>query len=145
MTFIQHFSRGRHWRALGYAAIAVTGSLLSACNVAGDAAEEPAEVGSVQQALSERFDGETLLRGVFFGRGPVAALLPEIWGKVPLEQEDAAEAFRSGMKQLENSGKRPDEELLRLIASNQSAAARLSGLDRSWLWRLLEKYGIAKG
>lgn len=28
---------------------------------------------------SVRFDGETLVRGIFFNRGPVADLLPEVW------------------------------------------------------------------
>jgi len=40
------------------------------------------------------------------------------------------------------------EYLVRLMqhtGGNQSAAARLSGLDRSWLWRLLVKHGLAKG
>ena len=35
--------------------------------------------------------------------------------------------------------------LMQHTGGNQSAAARLSGLDRSWLWRLLVKHGIAKG
>jgi transcriptional regulator of acetoin/glycerol metabolism len=35
--------------------------------------------------------------------------------------------------------------LMQHTGGNQSAAARLSGLDRSWLWRLLIKHGIAKG
>jgi two-component system, NtrC family, response regulator GlrR len=35
--------------------------------------------------------------------------------------------------------------LMQHTNGNQSAAARLSGLDRSWLWRLLVKHGIAKG
>ncbi len=35
--------------------------------------------------------------------------------------------------------------LMQHTAGNQSAAARLSGLDRSWLWRLLLKHGLAKG
>ncbi|MBX3229848.1 MAG: sigma 54-dependent Fis family transcriptional regulator [Labilithrix sp.] len=35
--------------------------------------------------------------------------------------------------------------LMQHTGGNQSAAARLSGLDRSWLWRLLLKHGIAKG
>jgi DNA-binding NtrC family response regulator len=35
--------------------------------------------------------------------------------------------------------------LMQHTNNNQSAAARLSGLDRSWLWRLLVKHGIAKG
>jgi transcriptional regulator with GAF, ATPase, and Fis domain len=35
--------------------------------------------------------------------------------------------------------------LMQHTNGNQSAAARLSGLDRSWLWRLLIKHGIAKG
>ncbi len=34
--------------------------------------------------------------------------------------------------------------LMQHTNGNQSAAARLSGLDRSWLWRLLVKHGIAK-
>ena len=34
--------------------------------------------------------------------------------------------------------------LMQHTGGNQSAAARLSGLDRSWLWRLLVKHGIAK-
>lgn len=34
--------------------------------------------------------------------------------------------------------------LMQHTGGNQSAAARLSGLDRSWLWRLLVKYGLAK-
>jgi DNA-binding NtrC family response regulator len=34
--------------------------------------------------------------------------------------------------------------LMQHTGGNQSAAARLSGLDRSWLWRLLIKHGIAK-
>jgi DNA-binding protein Fis len=29
--------------------------------------------------------------------------------------------------------------------NNQSAAARMSGLDRSWLWRLLVKHEVTKG
>lgn len=37
------------------------------------------------------------------------------------------------------------ERLMQHTGGNQSAAARLSGLDRSWLWRLLEKHGITKG
>lgn len=35
--------------------------------------------------------------------------------------------------------------LMQHTSNNQSAAARLSGLDRSWLWRLLVKHGLAKG
>ena len=34
--------------------------------------------------------------------------------------------------------------LMQHTNGNQSAAARLSGLDRSWLWRLLVKHGLAK-
>src|SRR4029079_12244746 len=34
--------------------------------------------------------------------------------------------------------------LMQHTNGNQSAAARLSGLDRSWLWRLLVKHGIAR-
>ena len=34
--------------------------------------------------------------------------------------------------------------LMQHTGGNQSAAARLSGLDRSWLWRLLAKHGLAK-
>ncbi len=34
--------------------------------------------------------------------------------------------------------------LMQHTGGNQSAAARLSGLDRSWLWRLLVKHGVAK-
>jgi transcriptional regulator of acetoin/glycerol metabolism len=37
------------------------------------------------------------------------------------------------------------QRLMQHTQGNQSAAARLSGLDRSWLWRLLVKHGIAKG
>ncbi|MBS2013727.1 MAG: sigma 54-dependent Fis family transcriptional regulator [Deltaproteobacteria bacterium] len=37
------------------------------------------------------------------------------------------------------------EELMKQTGGNQSAAARVSGLDRSWLWRLLVKYGMTKG
>ena len=37
------------------------------------------------------------------------------------------------------------ETLMKHTGGNQSAAARLSGLDRSWLWRLLVKHGMAKG
>jgi DNA-binding NtrC family response regulator len=33
--------------------------------------------------------------------------------------------------------------LMQHTGGNQSAAARLSGLDRSWLWRLLVKHGLA--
>jgi two-component system response regulator GlrR len=36
-------------------------------------------------------------------------------------------------------------QLMQHTGGNQSTAARLSGLDRSWLWRLLIKHGIAKG
>ena len=36
------------------------------------------------------------------------------------------------------------ETLMKQTKGNQSAAARLSGLDRSWLWRLLVKYGMDK-
>jgi hypothetical protein len=125
MTFHPH-ARRTLTRSLSCVALALTGSLLAgACSGTAPTSEEPSELGSAQQALSERFDGETLLRGVFFGRGPVAALLPEIWGKAPLAQEDAAEAFRSGIKGLESGPDgRPDEELLRLIESGQSPAAQ---------------------
>jgi len=35
---------------------------------------------SSQQPLAvSRFDGETLMRGIFFGTGPAASLLPELW------------------------------------------------------------------
>ena len=37
------------------------------------------------------------------------------------------------------------DALMKHTGGNQSAAARLSGLDRSWLWRLLVKHGMAKG
>lgn len=36
------------------------------------------------------------------------------------------------------------EQLMAHTDGNQSAAARLSGLDRSWLWRLLVKHGLVK-
>ena len=35
--------------------------------------------------------------------------------------------------------------LMQHAGGNQSVAARISGLDRSWLWRLLVKHGLAKG
>lgn len=36
------------------------------------------------------------------------------------------------------------EALMKSTGGNQSAAARVSGLDRTWLWRLLTKHGMAK-
>ena len=36
------------------------------------------------------------------------------------------------------------EALMAKTGGNQSAAARLSGLDRSWLCRLLVKHGLAR-
>jgi DNA-binding NtrC family response regulator len=37
------------------------------------------------------------------------------------------------------------EALMKHTQNNQSAAARMSGLDRSWLWRLLVKHEVTKG
>jgi len=54
----------------------VTSSLV-ACGGPADATHDTS-FGEAKSAAT--YDGETVLRGVFFGRGPVGAILPEMWG-----------------------------------------------------------------
>ncbi len=95
------------------------GSLLAAGCANPEVGEtlDKAEVAVSTQALKEVYDGETLLRGIFFGRGPVAQALPEIWEHAPLTQEDAADAFRKGAKLLDRSPElaKADEAVLEAI------------------------------
>jgi SdpC family antimicrobial peptide len=111
------------------------------CGNAEDADTDAPELGSSQQALKEHYDGETLLRGLFFGRGPVAAALPEIWSKAPLSQQDAADAFRSGMRELERSADiaKYDEEVLKLIESKESKTEKAADEAASLAISLLVK------
>jgi SdpC family antimicrobial peptide len=96
---------------------ALVGSLLGAGCAGGEPGEEPLDLERSEQALEQVYDGETLLLGVFFGRGPVAALLPEIWGKAPQSKAEAAEAFRANIGELERREdmREYDEQVLKLI------------------------------
>jgi hypothetical protein len=105
-----------HVRSLLSSAM-ILGSLVSVGCAGGEYGEEPLDVEGTEQALEQVYDGETLLLGVFFGRGPVAALLPEVWGKAPQSKAEAAEAFRANIGELERREdlREYDEQVLKII------------------------------
>ena len=80
------------------------------------------------------------------GRLPPDSLAPEAQGGLDLERSvDVTRPYADQKDELVEQFTRA--YLVRLMqhtGGNQSAAARLSGLDRSWLWRLLVKHGLAK-
>src|SRR4051812_25817614 len=49
-------------------------ALTTACSGA------PSQSDGTEEVAQSKYDGQTLFRGVFFGDGPVAEKLPEIWG-----------------------------------------------------------------
>ncbi|MGZ3459647.1 MAG: hypothetical protein ACXU86_14225 [Archangium sp.] len=76
------------------------------------------------QAITRvRYDGQTLFRGIYFGRGPVAALLPELWNSETLAQghwrvqlmtqEELASSLETAVSVLRQQGL-PKETLQRL-------------------------------
>jgi len=57
---------------------------LSACGSPFDQTDRPSSAGETPEEIDNNggaalFDGETVFKGTFFGMGPVAELIPEIW------------------------------------------------------------------
>ncbi|WP_010496580.1 hypothetical protein [Paenibacillus elgii] len=48
-----------------------------------------------QKKQNTQYDGETLYRGIVFGQGPVAQLLPEYFNKQALEQASSEDAKKT--------------------------------------------------
>jgi SdpC family antimicrobial peptide len=55
--------------------------LLAGCGDVRDAEDgEHVDSQGASLKLNKKYDGETLFRGIFFGTGPVAKAMPELWG-----------------------------------------------------------------
>jgi len=72
---------------------------------------------AVQPVAIERYDGETLYRGMIFGEGPVAALFPELWEGVdrPTVQSVGSERYgqvRAARSQILSELKKSDPQFL---------------------------------
>lgn len=90
------------------------------------------------------FTGQDVFRGIFFGAGPVATILPEIWGNPPadppgpLHPATAGEEMIAAASDLEAAGREADAQIARrvgelLIANSGSldSTPRLHGDDQA--------------
>jgi hypothetical protein len=92
--------------------VGMAGIAVSATACSGTADPGPS---TTEGRASARFDGETLFRGIFFGKGPVAERLPEYWGaeavaqraKITNSPEVAAQKLEAAIAQMKSEGWAP--------------------------------------
>jgi len=78
MAFIYGFDRG------AAAIMAVVMATTSAgCGAVADGRDEASDRMAVSDSALAVMDGEAIFEGIFFGMGPVAKRLPEVWGAQP--------------------------------------------------------------
>jgi SdpC family antimicrobial peptide len=90
----------------------------------GPPSEQLAAPTPMARQASTGFDGETVFRGIFFGTGPVAGMLPELWGT-------SFATHRSNMASVKLDSARlarRSEEEMKQIGVSEKAAARLTAL-----------------
>ncbi|HEX2204495.1 MAG TPA: hypothetical protein VHG91_14385 [Longimicrobium sp.] len=93
-----HYSNTRHPLVTRIVSPILLGALAFSTGCAGDLSAPTESVAEVA-----RYDGETLLRGIFFGQGPVAGLLPELWEGRSVEERAQTPERAAQVRKLQDA------------------------------------------
>jgi hypothetical protein len=112
---------------LSLVAAAPAAALASGC--IADARDDEFASTDGELKLTKKYSGEDLFRGIFFGKGEVAKVLPEIWGASSVlksrKQEPAADTLKrmdAAEKWLRDHGKKTTADRIKARRDTMAAA-----------------------